>query len=485
MRITILSIFISFMIFFAAHDTSGTPSPSLSHDSAPILVCGAGHGGLLAAARLASAGHHVILFEKKEESGLGWDWHDNFLARSFRDAGMKDPNWNDFIRVNDFTFISPDGNYRITTEIPLQKREIAMDRKSLISMLVRHARESGVDIRWKSEVSGPVIEDGIVTGVIVNGAKQHGSLVIDSAGIDSPVRRGLPPSYEITNEIGRGERINVYRAYYSLNKAVPYDEREYRVYLGINGMRGIAWVRIIDGACDVLIGSIDPLDTATMETIMGKIRTENRQVGDTLIRGGTFASIPLRRPLDLFVGHNYAAIGDAAAMTVPVIGSGIENSFKAAVLLTDTVLSLGKPGSGSGIAYHRQDLWDYQYRFYRDRGARLCGLDRVKYFLLTAPWDDLNDLFRKGLLQASDLEKPLLGESIEISTGSMIKRFFRGWYRPDLLLPLKGMLDDSREIMECALAIPPRWDEKKIARWRKELNRPFITYSSALQIKNP
>ncbi len=45
---------------------------------ANIIIAGAGHGGLAAAARLAQAGHTVTVFENKNRTELGYDWHDRF-----------------------------------------------------------------------------------------------------------------------------------------------------------------------------------------------------------------------------------------------------------------------------------------------------------------------------------------------------------------------------------------------------------------------
>ena len=47
------------------------------------------------------------------------------------------------------------------------------------------------------------------------------------------------------------------------------------------------------------------------------------------------------------VADGYAAIGDSAFMTVPVIGSGIANALKAAKILADAISSIGEK---TGIA---------------------------------------------------------------------------------------------------------------------------------------
>ena len=43
-----------------------------------ILVAGAGHGGLVAAALLAKQGCDVTVYEAKREEDIGHDWEDRF-----------------------------------------------------------------------------------------------------------------------------------------------------------------------------------------------------------------------------------------------------------------------------------------------------------------------------------------------------------------------------------------------------------------------
>jgi flavin-dependent dehydrogenase len=70
----------------------------------------------------------------------------------------------------------------------------------------------------------------------------------------------------------------------------------------------------------------------------------------------------------MMVFDGYAAIGDSAFMTVPIIGSGIANSLKAARMLADTILA-DRDG-----AYDFEHLWKYQTRYYKNIGAGLAAV---------------------------------------------------------------------------------------------------------------
>ena len=63
-----------------------------------ILVAGAGHGGLSAAAILAKNGYNVTVLEKSRREDIGHDWHDAMdipalppLLLFFNHSVMSDP----------------------------------------------------------------------------------------------------------------------------------------------------------------------------------------------------------------------------------------------------------------------------------------------------------------------------------------------------------------------------------------------------------
>ena len=54
-----------------------------------IVIAGAGHGGLIAGAKLAQAGYDVTVYERKIRSELGYDWEDAIDLRVFAECGLE------------------------------------------------------------------------------------------------------------------------------------------------------------------------------------------------------------------------------------------------------------------------------------------------------------------------------------------------------------------------------------------------------------
>ena len=56
-----------------------------------IIVAGAGHGGIAAAALLAKQGYDVTVLEMKKRADMGHDWHDVMAKSSLTDVGFTMP----------------------------------------------------------------------------------------------------------------------------------------------------------------------------------------------------------------------------------------------------------------------------------------------------------------------------------------------------------------------------------------------------------
>lgn len=361
-----------------------------------ILVAGAGHGGLAAAALIAQKGFDVTVFEKKKEAELGYDWTDIFAPGALGIAGIPMPEKDKFTYKDNMTFYSPSCSKGLVQNVPVDQLEIKMERSDIYSLLVEHARKSGVSFKFECEVSSPLVLGNRVVGLKTSEGDFYADLVIDAAGIDSPVRKNLPSSLNIEKDEGEFSRFYVYRAFY--NKASEEPAKDvYKVYMLPQGKLGIGWVASEEDFTDVLIGRFSPLSDEDKNESLLSMQKENPRLGTEVVRGGQNVSIPVRQPLSVLVADGYAAIGDSAFMTVPIIGSGIANSFKAARILADVVTE-DRDGSFSAAT-----LWKYQREFFKKLGSGLAGLACVKLLLTKLKPEELDYMFETGVLTADDL----------------------------------------------------------------------------------
>ena len=73
-----------------------------------VIVAGAGHGGLVAASKLAKFGYDVSVYEKKQREELGHDWEDRFTFDLLLKIIEKDELPKDVWRYRgDCVFVSP------------------------------------------------------------------------------------------------------------------------------------------------------------------------------------------------------------------------------------------------------------------------------------------------------------------------------------------------------------------------------------------
>ena len=368
----------------------------------------------------------VTVYERNAEGTLGYDWTDIFAPTAWKAAGMDMPPRDKYEYKTNMTFYSPGLQIPLTQSIPANELEIKMERKDIYNQLITHAVRCGVKFVYDCTITGPVLSGNRVTGINTDKGSFYGDLIIDAAGVNSPVRKNLPAVCGIEKEPRPCEKLFVYRAFYNyLSEREP--DAKYKIYLLPNGKKGIAWVSAENGFTDLLIGDFEPFDMKAAEETAEFLRNTSPWLGKKLLRGGQFTEIPVRQPLSVMVCDGYAAIGDSAFMTMPIIGSGIANSFKAARMLADTVLA-DKAG-----AYSADTLWPYQVQYYKKIGAGLSQIACIKSLLLSITPAELDYCFEKGILTAEDFA---LGSETTGLTG-MVK------LKPaDIYLRGKALLDE-------------------------------------------
>jgi len=435
-----------------------------------IIVAGAGHGGLAAAALLAKAGFDVTVYERSKEGTLGYDWTDIFAPSALKAIGIELPPSDQYTPDSDRTFYSFNQRIPLKQTIPDDKHEIKIERKFLYSVLTENALKYGVKFSYDCNITAPILYGNRVAGIKTSKGDFYADLIIDAAGMESPVRKNLPDMCGIEHSVGPFEQFYVYRAFYNRPAEVE-PTGDYNVYFYPNGHLGIAWVVSEAEYTDLLLGRFVPFTLDEAETDIEFLRKSNPVLGDTVLRGGEFVRIPVRQPLSVMVCDGYAAIGDSAFMTIPIIGSGIANSFKAARMLADTILA-----DNEG-AFSADTLWNYQLRYYDEIGAGLASVSCVKTLLTKLTPDELDKIFETGMITAEDFT--INSDNSNISTmlsmtpleaknrlhelrkdGKLTKKFLSVVLRV-------GKATAATKIM------PKKWNRSSVFEWSKKYKKAF------------
>lgn len=363
-----------------------------------IIVAGAGHAGLVAAMKIASAGHSVTIFERNTREECGLDQWDYFAESAMEYAGIDFP---DSYRAenNRITFVPLDDDAPSLT-MPENKtgRTLKIYRKEFLNRLISLCINAGVKFVFETKVVSPVVLGSRVVGIETDKGRFYADLIIDSCGVDSPLRKSLPEFTMIENEYKQFDVLHTYRATYENIKENPQPDNKYNVILKDDGTEGMTWAVTEDSEVDILIARFNSFSNDDFEKSMKMIRSLYPHVGERLCSGGEVTTIPVRQPLAVLVADGFAAVGDSAFMTYAVKGSGIAYSIIAGTILAETVIN------DSECLFNCDTLWDFQKRFFKEIGFDACRIAIMKNCLPYLTAQEVSDMFKNGLITSEGLE---------------------------------------------------------------------------------
>ena len=436
-----------------------------------IIVAGGGHGGIAAGMLLARAGFDVTVFEKNSLDAMGYDWTDIFDKKGFTAIGLDIPPKELYNLKHDMTFYGPAMEIALNQNTPEDQLEIQMERKDIYNYIISAAQEAGVKFVFDCAVLSAVFLGNRVVGISTADGIHYADLVIDACGINSPVRNSMPASTGIQNNPIDYEQFFVYRAFF--NKTAEVDDIDkFKVILLHENKLGITWIATEEEHTDILIGRFKEFDLDEVNATLEILRKTNLSIGTEVQRGGEFVNIPVRQPLGVLVADGYAAIGDSAFMTVPIIGSGIANSFKAAKILAETVIA------DKDEAFSAESLWSYQKGFFKALGSGLAPLACIKLMLTRLEGSELDYIFRTGILNAEDMT---IG-----ADSTSLAAMLDGIGLADIKIKLKGLIHNKvvlnkvlrmgveiARVIAVTTAMPKEFDRKKVLSWVKAYNSCF------------
>lgn len=427
-----------------------------------ILIAGAGHGGLTAAFNLAKNGYDVTVVEAKEKESLGHDWHDAMNMSAFDMTGIPRPEADMCLESKPQSFRDPSKKVRIDLPFNNTDEGFYIDRKVLIAYLISCCEKAGVKFLFGHRVIAPLSRNNKVTGLkIACDNKEYClscDMVIDAAGMNSPVRRNLPISCSVKKTLDKKDVFHVYRAYFK-NTTGETTDPPATINMFHLGRPGIDWTITEKDFVDILVGkfgSAGELSQQEVDEAIDCFKKEYPYIGES-IRGGQFADIPLTKMLDMLVCDGYAAVGDSAGMTVPLNGCGIVLSMKAGRLLADTLLD--SDGDCS-----KQALWPYEYEYFQKLGKDLILINTLKTFFAFINAHHIDVMVEKEILTADKLDFAS-GLSVDKKFIASLLSAIPELY--ELIIPLIKNFSSYPLLPLVSKTMPKKYDEKKVKAWLK------------------
>lgn len=428
-----------------------------------IIVIGLGQGGAVAAMKLAKMGFTVDLFEQDARENVGHPWYDDIRFDVFEACGLPLPERSCYTQKGKRLFISPDEKNRLRVPSAKPMEEISISRPALSAHLAKLCRDAGVCLHYGTRVDALLIEDGTVTGVTVNGTERHARLVIDSSGLFSPFRAQVPKKFGVQAQPGPTDVMFAWRGFFNHVPGTPAPDPDRNIYIKHQNGVGLSWCNLNDrDEVDVFVGRIGALSQEERERAVAALFKNHDFFGETVLRPGRTGAIALRMPLARMVADGYVALGDAAFMTMPMMGSGIEASMKAATWLAELILKENL------TRFTAAALWPWQVRYYKELGARYAFVDIVKRWVLNIDVELLNWLFGCGAVTDEDmgLVSTDPNNPNKLTAVKILKKAAIVLQRPRILAETGKWMARAAYAKAVANAIPPVYDEKKIAAWQ-------------------
>lgn len=425
-----------------------------------IIVAGAGHGGLIAGAALAEKGYDVTVYERHIKDELGYDWEDSVERKIFAECSLPEPDESEYRFSGPMKFYNPNLKTPLTVN-PVGEGSVMIERKYIYKVLLENAEKKGVRFVFNTEILAPVMNGLRVVGIHTSDGDVFGDLVIDAAGINSPLRKNLPVCCNVDRDYGYGECFFAYRAYFDKLPAEEPDVK-YEVFLIPGGEKGISWVITGENSVDVLIGRMAPLSKTELEAELETMRRFSPQIGKNLLRGGEICQIPVRRPLSVMVCDGYAAVGDSAYMTLPMTGSGICASMRAGKLLAEAVLE------DKNDEFSAKTLWEYNKKYILHLGMNFAAIDILKNILLCTKVDGVNFLFDKQIITEKDMSFGK-GAGGSVSFSDIASRAIRGVGNLPVLLRTAGALSKGDNAKKVYRQMPAEYDEAAVLKWKDDV----------------
>ncbi|HUT55242.1 MAG TPA: NAD(P)/FAD-dependent oxidoreductase [bacterium] len=446
---------------------------------ADVIITGAGPAGLMTAMSLAAAGRRVVVFEKKSRDLIGKPIRVSLEKRVFSEVGLAPPEPPELIAPPlARELLSPDRNFKLRLrELPL----VTVDLRAFLSRLAAEAEAAGAELMFETNITGPVLTAGRVTGVVGSDAQGRlleltAPLSIDASGIFGALRHRLDESMGVEIEISPRDVANAWQESREIDREAVMEllsKNRIRpqiavLRVGIMGpysMFGV-YVDMDNDRVEVTVGLLHDEAYPTARELAERYGSSHHWIGEPIAAAGGL--IPVRRPLDSFIAHGFACVGDAACQAIPQHASGVTSALIGGKILAGVADAALERGDTS-----RDALWPYNARYMQARGAAQANSDLFRRFLIGLTTDELSALFSRGLITEEAIVGSLDGMALELPRAAVFTAALGLLGRPGLLSRLWRLSRDSLRVLDVYNSYPEEYDHAGFKRWREQAARIF------------
>lgn len=409
-----------------------------------LVIVGAGSAGCIAAYTAAKRGFDVCLIDAKPKNIIGNKICGNgFGYHHAEKICFTIPEHTKTNEIEGIIIYSPSGyEWKVSGG---KYNGVMLNRLAFGQYLLNRAIESGAELKDKTIIKGPIVKNDFVKGVITYSGEIYADVVIDAAGLRSPIRSKLPESFGIETEIGDKD-VNV--GYREIRK-VRHDFKNKRfceIYLNPDKFPGgYAW--------------IFPQSNKTVNVGLGVQKLKNcpnprKRLYETVLKMELFENSELiekggmdvstRRSLSSLVGNGVLIAGEAGSIIDPVIGGG-----NGQALVTGKFAAEVACDALENERIDKESLWNYNLKYFAEKdsyGQKYTPVDAFRIFLQSLSPKDLDYAREHEIIKEGDLISLTTEGELKLSITEKAKRFFEGINRISLLKDINYIKNVMQEI---------------------------------------
>lgn len=438
-----------------------------------VVVVGAGTAGCITAKTIAKAGVRVCLVERKRKEDVGKKVCGDAIGKHhFENLGLEKPKGKELERkIIGIRVYSP--NMKTWFDIKGEGLHgYIVNRHMFGKRLLKEALDAGAEFREQTQVLEPIIEHCFLSGVLARDMqsreklKLFGNVVVDASGFSAVLRKKLPSSIGIDNEIDMRDVEVCYREIRQLKE--EFQQELCEIYLNQTmAPKGYSWI-FPESDAKVNVG----LGVAMMHNfpnprsqLYAHVLSMPLFKGSRVLEGGAWY-VPTRRPLYCMVGNGVLVVGDSACQANPIHGGGIGPSMMGGVLAGRTIIDALIRGDVT-----REGLWAYNVEYIRSYGVKQATLDVFRSFLQACTDDELNYGMQYRLITEDDVLKASVSGEARLNITEKTLRVFRGLRKLGFLKKLRNAADLMREVKIHYLDYPV--NPEGFERWKRRTEELF------------